>query len=178
METWLPYPNFIQSAKSLDTMDLWRQRHDAMKVIETLTNTSLTMTYRNHPLVAMWRGAEYTLGAYGLIMCHEWQSRGHTDEMTDKFTAFLHDALRSGGLPIQGHNGIPWWLGLNDFHCSQQAALVQKDKEHYGKQWPALDPLYFSMPRIWPAEKSTVPRGPHHYRFLYDIEKVIATEKG
>jgi hypothetical protein len=175
MQIWLPEPNFAKSVHVLDTSLLWRQRHDVIKVIETLTGTSSTMTYRNHPLVSMWRGCEYTLAMYGMAACLEWRDRGNTDEMTKKFTEFMHDALVSGALPVEGHSGVPWWLGQQGYHDSHKAALVKRDSAYYGLLWPRVDmKLWRDMPVVWPEYRPPVPRGPENDKYLSITEAIIA----
>lgn len=175
LETFLPDPNFAISAHVLDNQTLWRQRSNAFKVLQTLTSTSTTMTYRHHPVMEMWRGAEYTLAMYGMAVCHEYRSRGHADDMTERFTAFLHDALLSGALPIQEHSGVPWWLGNAAFHDSEKAVLISQDRQHYGWLWPSLDMKFWrDAPRIWPAWKPPVRRGPEHDKYLSFTEQTIA----
>lgn len=176
MQIWLPDPNFALSMHVLDGPLLWRQRHDVIKLLETLTSTSATMTYRHHPLVDMWRGCEYTLAMYGMAACHEWRDRGNTDDMTTKFTDFMHDALVSGRLPLQGHNGVPWWLGQQGYHDSHKAALVTRDDRLYAPLWPSLNMrLWRGMPPVWMKYQEPLTRRPEHDKYLLTTEAIIAT---
>lgn len=142
MQTFLPYPDFAESAAVLDDRRLGKQRVEPLQVIRALTRE--TYGWKRHPAVRMWGGHVEALGAYGAAVCAEWvrdQSR-----------------LAAAGL-------LPYWLGDDRFHASHQAALLRKDPPHYLAHFAGVDP---DQPYFWPVPKdsteviaSSAPAGRH-----------------
>ncbi len=54
MQTFLPYPDFAESARVLDNKRLGKQRVEVLQILNVLTD-STRKGWRNHPAVAMWR---------------------------------------------------------------------------------------------------------------------------
>ena len=77
MQTFLPFPDFKQSASVLDRKRLGSQRVEAMQIFNALTVPG--HGYRHHPAAKMWRGSEEGLVRYVLTMCDEWTKRGFAD---------------------------------------------------------------------------------------------------
>ncbi|MER7983892.1 MSMEG_6728 family protein [Streptomyces sp. NPDC095817] len=77
MQTFLPYPDFTQSAAVLDQARLGKQRVEALQVLRGLTVPGYG--WRNHPAVRMWTGYEEALVRYGLDVCAMWVADGHAD---------------------------------------------------------------------------------------------------
>lgn len=69
MQTFLPYPDFAESARVLDDGRLGKQRVEAYQIVRTLDE--VTRGWRHHPVVKMWRGHADALIDYGLAMCIE-----------------------------------------------------------------------------------------------------------
>jgi len=144
MQTFLPYPSFIESAKSLDNKRLGKQRVEAYQILNTLfkgpvTNGKKTAWY-NHPAVQMWRGYEQSLAEYGYVICKEWRNRGFKDSLMDKF-----DSVRP---PHEAPS--PKWLGDSKFHSSHRSNLLRKSMENYTKfNWSETD----SLPYFWPTKE-------------------------
>ena len=53
MQTFLPFPDYIQSARALDYKRLGKQRVEALQILNTLTGRS--EGWSQHPAVKMWR---------------------------------------------------------------------------------------------------------------------------
>jgi hypothetical protein len=70
VQTFLPYPDFVESAKVLDRKRLGKQRVEAIQVVRALTREQYG--WRHHPVVAMWRGYEEALGRYGFTIVDAW----------------------------------------------------------------------------------------------------------
>ena len=134
MQTFLPYADFALSAKVLDRARLGKQR------IEVLT--ILRGGWANHPASKMWRGYEWWLAQYGIIICKEWISRGYQDTTLNKILE-INESFPE--LP----SDEPYWLGNNEFHLSHQSNLVRKFPEHYKKYFPDVPD---NLPYIWPKE--------------------------
>jgi hypothetical protein len=140
MQTFLPYPSFLESAKVLDNKRLGKQRVEAYQILRVLTGQS--KGWRNHPAVQMWKGHEFSLRCYGRAICYEWIKRGFKDRLFIEFDMIL-------GKNRDQHQPPPKWLGNERFHASHRSNLLRKDPKHYGqfgwKEKP--DQAYF-----WPTK--------------------------
>jgi hypothetical protein len=125
VNTFLPYPSFVQSAKALDYRRLGKQRVEAWQILNALLGESKGWT--NHPATKMWRGHEKALCKYGVAICQEWIKRGYKDTLLPKFVA-VHATLPD--------TGMPKWLGEISIHQSHQSNLKRKDSDHYGFNVP------------------------------------------
>lgn len=133
MITFLPFEDFKKSARVLDRLRLGKQRLETLWLLRQLND----VTYRNYPLVKMWRSHPNLLVQYGRAMCLEWMDRGYTDNIYDQL-----DAFRTG-LP----ESTPSWLGDERLHSSHRGRLLKKLPSFY-KQYGWTD-----QPRedyIWP----------------------------
>jgi len=139
MQTFLPYPNYADSARCLDRQRLGKQRVEVLQLLRCLTG--LTTGWRNHPAARMWRGHEGHLLAYGLAACLEWRRRGYRDSCAEKMVAVR------GGLPISLFP-LPPWLGNPAFHASHRAALLAKNPAWYGRFGWAEEP---GIAYVWPV---------------------------
>jgi hypothetical protein len=137
MQTFLPYPDYQLSAKSLDMRRLGKQRVEGMQILNSLV---VGGGWANHPATKMWRGHEGALAEYTIAICDEWRKRGYQDSVRDKIIA-LKDAHPEWA------STHPPWFGNREFHLSHQSALVRKDPEFYSPQFPGIggDLAYF-----WP----------------------------
>lgn len=120
MQTFLPYPNFVQSAKSLDRLRLGCQRKEVLQLLNVLHNPN-TKGWVNHPATRMWRGYEQALVSYGLTICEEWLSRGYKDTCYAKIGAYQSGAVI-----------LPTWLG-GRIHKTHRSALLFKAPEWYSQ---------------------------------------------
>lgn len=143
MQTFLPFPDFAQSAAVLDRQRLGKQRVEAWQILQALQDPSYG--WQNHPAVKMWRGYTPALAAYGLAVCDEWLSRGYNDTMRARFAAFIS----SGGVST-----LPPWFGFPVLHASHRSALLFKNPKHYSQfgwsELPAVPDSEGSLPYIWP----------------------------
>ncbi len=152
MQTFLPYPDFAQSAKCLDYRRLGKQRVEVLQLLTALSSgpekwvtmngnrlKRLTPWY-NHPAAKMWRGYERALINYGWIICKEWINRGYKDTCQPKIEVF--DKI------YVYETGEPPWLGNEDFHTAHCSNLLRKDPIWYGKfNWTEPNDL----PYVWPV---------------------------
>jgi hypothetical protein len=153
MQTFLPYPDFAESAAVLDSKRLGKQRVEALQVLRAVTR--LTYGWKRHPAVRMWVGYAEGVGAYGTVMCLEWVSRGNGDTVAGTIGVDLA-AVGLPSVPRMQHEltrafALPEWIGDHRVHVSHQAALVRKDPAFYGPLFPDADP---QMPYFWPGEPS------------------------
>jgi hypothetical protein len=140
MQTFLPYPDFAESAKVLDYRRLGKQRVEVLQLLKALRTGG---GWSNHPAAKMWQGYEQALVDYGFAMIQEWVDRGYKDTCHDKICDIVAD-ISEDWEP----NGaiFPRWLGNEDFHAAHRSNLLRKDPIHYG-QFGWTEPN--DLPYIW-----------------------------
>jgi hypothetical protein len=137
MQTFLPYPDFIKSLKTLDYRRLGKQRVEACQIIRILQAVSqpkvnLGGGYRNHPAVKMWRGHVNALKLYYNYALDEWIDRGYNNRMEK--------------MPIHGRIVFPKWFGNDKFHAAHRSNLLRKNPVYYGQfNWQEKPDL----PYLW-----------------------------
>lgn len=139
MQTFLPYPDYLKSARCLyPKKHLGNQFYHEGKIL-------LKGGWKHHPASKMWKGYEYSLCDY-LIACNQ-----ALNERGKFYTEHLIEILNiQKTLP---NTGKPFWLGDPDFHASHRSNLLRKDKEkgwnwycQFG--WTGPD----NLPYIWPVK--------------------------
>ena len=138
MQTFLPYSDYVASAKCLDRQRLGMQRVETLQILTTIAYGS---RWENHPAVAMWRGHELSLCAYGEIICKEWLRRGYKDTCYDKITAMR--------FVFPQRYGVPSFVGKRSFHTSHRAALLAKNYAHYSQFGWSENP---KINYVWPSK--------------------------
>jgi hypothetical protein len=152
MQTFLPYADFATTARVLDDRRLGKQRVEALQVLRALTVPGYG--WRHHPAVAMWRGYEEPLAAYGVAICQEWCRRGHADTCDVKIRA---EVAKLGLTEVRGQaelaplGQLPPWLGDEDFHRSHRSSLLRKDADWYG---PLFTDVPDDLPYVWPSKRA------------------------
>ncbi|MEU2117395.1 MSMEG_6728 family protein [Streptomyces sp. NPDC016459] len=150
MQTFLPYPDFAESALVLDPRRLGKQRVEALQVFRGLTVPGYG--WRRHPAVRMWTGYEEALVRYGLDMCRVWTSEGRSDTcavtLVADFRALRPDVVVRSQRQLVAGGDLPPWIGDPAFHRSHQSALVRKDPEFYRDRFPEVPD---DLPYVWPA---------------------------
>ena len=137
MQTFLPYSDFVLTARLLDSKRLGKQRVEALQVHNIVSGKRTTGGWLNHPAVVMWRGYAGALTMYHDIMLNEWLRRGYNNTMTHLYTG--NESYK-----------MPPWLGDERLHSSHRSNLLRKDPEHYGQfAWVEPD----DMPYWWPGAK-------------------------
>jgi len=137
MITFLPWADYVDSAKALDYRRLGKQRVEAYQLLRGLLGISTGWIH--HPASKMWKGYEPALASYTVDICDEWIYRGYRDTILDKVLELI-DAHK---LALVKH---PSWLGNEDFHRSHRANLVRKNPKYYVPLFGDLPP----EPYIWP----------------------------
>lgn len=150
MQTFLPYPDFLASARTLDRRRLGKQRVEAIQVLRGLTRRDYG--WRNHPAVRMWAGYEEALTRYGLDVCAVWCEPGRADTCAATLTAELAAACGITAVRTQAElaeaGELPPWLGREDLHRSHRSSLLRKDPAHYGPLFGDVPP---DLAYVWPA---------------------------
>jgi Pyrimidine dimer DNA glycosylase len=138
MQTFLPYPDFKETARVLDYRRLGKQRVEAMQALNGLLRAELC-GWRHHPLLKMWTGYEFALLDYMECMIKEWVDRGYKNNINPDIYLDL--------IPNSATTKYPIWLGDEDFHKSHQSNLKRKLPEHYNMFGDIPD----NLPYIWPV---------------------------
>lgn len=132
MQTFLPVPNFTESALILDKKRCWKQVVEAKQILRCLYGQ--TDGWKNHPAVKMWKSYENSLCKYYnefLIYCLEYH-KINTSMCLIEIVTNIKD---------------PPWLGDNSFHSSHRSNLLRKDPKFYGRYgWTELP----TLPYFWP----------------------------
>jgi hypothetical protein len=138
MQTFLPLPDFEQSARVLDRQRLGKQRVEAWMLHDMLTEPeSRWRSWLRHPVVPMWRGYEDALCLYFWTMVTEWRRRGYRNTI----------ALPVPEEPV----ALPPWFGDERLHASHRSNLLRKNPEWYG-QFGWTEPP--DLPYWWPGRDS------------------------
>ena len=136
MQTFVPYPSFVDSAKCLDYRRLGKQRVETMQILKSLTLDGYG--WSSHPATKMWSGNIHGLSAYGVDICREWISRGYRDTCLEKICLIAEPDW----------DDLPAWWGDEKIHSSHRANLLRKAPEYYNQFGWTDDP---SLPYAWPS---------------------------
>ena len=149
MQTFLPYPSFVDSAACLDRQRLGKQRVEAKQILIANSSgpvseeTGKKTPWYNHPAVRMWRGHDKALALYGMCVCQEWQHRGYRDNLHGWFYARFMYGI--------GTDAYPDWIGDEVVHASHRARLLDKDPDWYGQYGWAEKPRTGREGYVWPV---------------------------
>lgn len=171
IQTFLPLPDFAESARVLDNKRLGDQRVHVLQIAQALWCRKLIATtqgvgprggkikielpreewiirnaavgWAGQPGTRMWNHEGFALLEYGTAVCNEWTSRGFQDTCLAKIEFLYLDAL---DYTYMG-GGWPKWMGREDFHASHRAALLFKDPVFYGQYGWTEEP---QKDYIWP----------------------------
>ena len=148
MQTFLPYADFVASARALDQKRLGKQRVETIQVLRGLIQPDYG--WRHHPAVKMWRGYEEGLVRYGLDMCDVWTATGRADTCATTLVTDLgrNDPIRTQQ-ELAAAGELPPWLGDENVHRSHQSALIRKDPAYYRPLFGADVPD--DLPYFWPV---------------------------
>jgi hypothetical protein len=144
MQTFLPYKDFVKSARCLDNKRLGKQRVEAYQILNALT-CPVSRGWINHPATRMWMGHEGALWVYASCVCDEWVRRGYSNDKMKKNLSRIGKKLskRSSWNLVP-----PSWLGRREFHASHRSNLLRKDAEWYGRfGWKEPSDLEY----VWPV---------------------------
>ena len=142
MQTFLPYPDFNQSAQVLDVKRLGNQRREVLQILRVLLG--YTTAWQHHPAVKMWDGYATALAAYGVAICLEWRRRGYRDTRLDE--------IRKLQATLPTTEVLPQWFGNDAFHAAHRSNLLRKNAQHYG-QFGWTEPA--DLPYVWPKNERT-----------------------
>ena len=111
MQTFLPYPNFLETAAVLDDARLRKQQLEAEQILNVLRNPN-PKGWANHPAVLQWKGYEYALELYIYCISEECKKRGFKGRH-DSYPAMLV---------------FPLWMDNKKIHESHKSRLLFKGR--------------------------------------------------
>lgn len=154
MQTFLPYPDFARSARTLDAKRLGKQRVEVIQVVRALTVPDYG--WAHHPATLMWKGHEEALGRYGVVCCEVWTELGFADTSAATISADLAtagiDRVRTQE-ELAAAGALPPWLGDEEVHRSHRSSLLRKDPDHYGGLFTGVPD---DLPYVWPVRSPAV----------------------
>lgn len=140
MQTFLPYPDFTQSAQVLDNKRLGKQRLEAIQILMTLRDGS---KWQNHPAVIMWKGFEHALADYLWACVIEWKKRGFENTIDPEEYRPKNNKT----------HWYPEWWGHWAFHRSHRVNLYKKYPEYYRPLFDPNEDFDENLPYLWPTTK-------------------------
>jgi len=130
MQTFLPFKQFDQSAKALDSKRLNKQILEGYQILKVLSNNDPKAAWRNHPAVKMWRGHEGQLWLYIMAMVDEANIRGiKTDKNLDNLRTLKSALSKSWGFSLPNWYKDPFVLVK--VLTTHKANLFRKDPVYY-----------------------------------------------
>ncbi|MFD1721045.1 MSMEG_6728 family protein [Amnibacterium endophyticum] len=150
MQTFLPSADFAESAASLDSARLGKQRVETLQILRALVLP--TYGWQRHPAVTMWRGHVPALTAYGLAVVDEWRERGNADAVREQLLEFAPEVAGRSQQRLAVEGLMPDWLGDFAVHESHRSKLIAKDPGFYLPRFPGT-PL--GLDYVWPEGVGT-----------------------
>ena len=134
MQVFLPYSDLQKSVSCLDPSRLGNQVYR-----ECLT--LIRGNWPNHPVSKMWRDYKYALAKYAIYGLEELTKRGrHYPKWYDYFNNCLE---------IYPNNGLPSFIGNEQFHSTHRQALLYKKFDYYSQfNWTESPKLEY----VWPIK--------------------------
>ena len=157
MQTFLPYPDFYQTFRTLDWRRLGKQRVEAFQLLVANGDSwaiierakrgitgPIKRGWVNHPAAIMWRGYEEALSVYMNLCIVAWRERGFKNTMSIR--PYLYNeffSMKDYANMVE----MPPWLGDPDFHASHRSNLLRKDPVYYSNFCWTEKP---DLPYVWP----------------------------
>jgi hypothetical protein len=141
VQTFLPFADFVESARVLDQARLGKQRVEALQVLRAIVLPDYG--WQTHPAMQMWRGYVPALTRYALDMVDAWTERGHADTTRALITEFAPEAATE-----RAALAVPSWLGNEALHLSHRSNLLRKAPEFYETVFPGVPD---DLPYVWPG---------------------------
>jgi hypothetical protein len=141
MQTFLPSPSPMTSARILDNKRLNKQILECYQILNVLSGKSPTGGWRNHPAVLMWKGYERGLWQYVQAMIREAKLRGIRTENNEANLNRLKDQCWESW----GNTPPSFWEDTNKLMrviTTHRASLFDKDPMHYMRFGYAKHSIY------------------------------------
>jgi hypothetical protein len=118
---------------------------ECMQIFDTITGVTPKF-YPNHPAMGMWRGYEFALGIYAMMLNLEWTfNRGFAEHKA--LLWFYRNINQMRGEDPEFSFEAPPWLGDHAVMKSHRSNLVRKNRMTYGEKWNVAPD---NWPYIWP----------------------------
>lgn len=126
MNTFLPLPNFAESAAVLDNHRLGKQRVECLQILQAL---KLGNRWSAHPATRMWSKHPSGLAFYGITICVQWM------HLKRKDGSYFDDGVADqiSDLYDPDECDLPWWFGNDRLHRCHRAALLYKNPGWYSQ---------------------------------------------
>jgi hypothetical protein len=134
--TWLPYPDFQESAAHLHKDDLAIQRWNILELAEWYhkvdpDRSPIADNQRHnlddHPITEMWEGHVLQLVTFGLVCCDVYsQIKGDRDPLVEQFMYHMDCANTE-----EADMTKPSWFGDVEVHLSHRAELLRMRPKYY-----------------------------------------------
>jgi hypothetical protein len=138
VQTFLPFPDFAESAECLDRQRLGKQRLETFWIMQALMIDKGPVS---HPATLMWRRYEWALLQYQDAICREWVSRGYKDNLLEKTQRLYFSNCEWTEMYLTPH-----WLNGRRFHQAHQYKLLKKDPIHYYPYFGDVGKIAFFYP--------------------------------
>ena len=141
MQTFIPVPDFNESAQAMDLKRLGKQIIESQQIFKALSLPEYG--WKNHPATRMWDGHRLALVKYTKAFNREWFERRNAHH-----GAYLNllNIMKQVDVSLEEFE-LPEWWGRQDVHDSHKSNLVRKFPEHYAKFWPEVSD---DIPYVWP----------------------------
>lgn len=134
MITYLPYPDFAETARCLHDVHLADAMVSGLRLLKILLHPEEQSGWRFHSLGQMWGDHEHALATYLMELSMEDHRRGNAPWVWVEVLEVMPNA-------VDQSPEMPPWIGLADFHISHRAMLKATRPEHYGPIWPEVEPV-------------------------------------
>lgn len=151
MITWMTRASYGKTASDLDTVRISRVMDQSMLIFDKLTGIAVPSIPDHHPVLDMWRGYEFALGIYGMMLNMEFTfQRGYAHHECFRFYYLNIKELQKED-PGFCYEGPPWLrdAAVLKSHRSNLQRLVPDD---YKDQWKVAPK---NWPYIWPRIDDT-----------------------
>lgn len=141
MQTFLPYTNTVEVARSLDNKRLNKQILECYQILNVLSGRSKGGGWKNHPAVLMWKGYEMGLWNYTKSMVDMASLRGIKTENNVKNLNALYEECHEDW----GNTPPAFWLDEHQVMrliTTHKANLFRKDPIYYAHFQYAVDSPY------------------------------------
>lgn len=151
MQTFLPFADFAETARHLDSRRLNNQVNECKAILRSLITES---GWFRHPAVQMWKGHEHALGRYRDAILTEWIRRGGNNSRPMPYWEIDFDLGHRVAWETRSES-LPPWLGDPRLHSSHRAVLQWKEIVGCEPEWY----LKFNWPEqpeynyFWPVRK-------------------------
>ena len=167
MQTFLPYADFRESLKCLDTVRLRKQRVEAFQILRILCGEigpnpeTGRIGWATHPATLMWAGWEDALTLYYNLALELYSERPKKDgTMSQNILLKPREENPSPAMPD--------WFGNEDLHSSHRSRLLLAEYNFYEKYGWQDD---ISAPLWWPTTIGEIREGKSSHQGACDFVK-------